>query len=70
MFKKILGKIMHSIGHSSPGGHRRYSSSHKGRPVYGRHSSSSRGYKRHSSSDSRRGGYGHKYYKNRYGSSS
>ncbi|WP_189030791.1 hypothetical protein [Paenibacillus albidus] len=70
MLKKILGKVLHSMEHSKHGGRNRHSSSHKGRPVYGRHSSSSHGYKRHSSSDSRRGGSGHKYYKNRYGSSS
>lgn len=71
MLKKILGKVLHSMEQSKSGGHhRRYSSSHKGRPVYSRHSSSSHGYKRHSSSDSRHGGTGHKYYKNRYGSSS
>ncbi|QUL56712.1 hypothetical protein KDC22_09620 [Paenibacillus tritici] len=70
MFKKILGKVLHSVEQSKHGGHRRYSSSHKGRPVSRRHSSSSHGYKRHSSSDARRGGTGHKYYKNRYGSSS
>ncbi|MHA6529499.1 hypothetical protein [Paenibacillus sp. BAC0078] len=70
MFKKILGKVLHSVEHSRHEGHHRYSSSHKGRPVYSRHSSSSHGYKRYSSSDSRHGGNGHKYYKNRYGSSS
>ncbi|WNS44033.1 hypothetical protein [Paenibacillus sp. MMS20-IR301] len=71
MLKKLLGKVMHSLEHSKSGGHRRYSSSHKGRPVYSRHSSSSsRKYKGHSSSDARRRSGGHKYYKNRYGSSS
>ncbi|MBW4085427.1 hypothetical protein [Paenibacillus sp. S150] len=70
MFKKILGKVLHSMEHSKHGGRRRYSSSSKRRPAYGRHSGSSHGYKRHSSSDARRGGSGHKYYKNRYGSSS
>ncbi|CQR54678.1 hypothetical protein PRIO_2269 [Paenibacillus riograndensis SBR5] len=70
MLKKLLGKVMHSMEHSQHGGRYRSSSSHKGRPVYGRHSSSSRGYKSYSSSDSHRGGNGHKYYKNRYGSSS
>ncbi|WP_342565305.1 hypothetical protein NST84_09280 [Paenibacillus sp. FSL R7-0345] len=70
MLRKLLGKVLHSVEHSRPGGHRKYSSSHKGRPLYGRHSSSSRSYKRYSSSDAHRGGSGHKYYKNRYGSSS
>lgn len=60
MFKKILGKVLHSVEQSKHGGHRSHSSSHRGRPVS----------KRHSSSDARRGGTGHKYYKNRYGSSS
>lgn len=69
MLRKLLSKVLHSVDHSRHG-HRRYSSSHRGRPMYGRYSSSSR--KGHYSSDHHYGGgrYGHGHYKNRYGSSS
>ncbi len=86
MFKKLLRKVIHSIEESkSEYGHRRYSSSDRGRrgraEYYSSHhrersyshSSSSRPmFKRGSSSDYRHhGGHkGHKFYKNRNGSHS
>ncbi|UQZ36184.1 hypothetical protein C2I18_23265 [Paenibacillus sp. PK3_47] len=81
MFKKLIQKVIHSAQNS---GHHKHSSSHRGRRGNAHYSSSgkkrmsyrysSSGYrpKRGSSSDYRHGSghKGHKYYKNRYGSSS
>ncbi|ASA20885.1 hypothetical protein [Paenibacillus donghaensis] len=72
MFKKLIGKVLHSIEHSKSGPGRHGSSSAKDRRRMARSSSSRRGYAGHSSSDARHSGgrHGHKHYKNRSGSSS
>lgn len=81
MFKKLIQKVVHSVENSQ---HRKHSSSHRGRRGHAhysssghkrvtyRHSSSDHRPRRGSSSDYRHGSghKGHKYYKNRYGSSS
>ncbi|WP_084653753.1 hypothetical protein [Paenibacillus zanthoxyli] len=61
MLRRLIDKLIHSVGHSK---HERHggSSGNYRRPMHYRNSSSSRpGYGR---------GHGHGYYKNRYGSSS
>ncbi|AHV98289.1 hypothetical protein G5B47_04560 [Paenibacillus sp. 7124] len=61
MLRKLIDKLIHSVGHSKYERHRGSSGGYHKRPQYGRSSSS-----RHSYGSGR----GHGYYKNRYGSSS
>ncbi|MFD1773053.1 hypothetical protein [Paenibacillus rhizophilus] len=61
MLRKLIGKLIHSVGHSKYERRGGSSDSYRRPMVYGRSSSSKHGYG---------SGRGHGYYKNRHGSSS